>query len=112
MARVAIASIDGKSVNEHFGKAAFFHIYDLSEDGYDKVEIRDAVAACQHTRVHSETNFDRIISLLSDCDALLVQKIGESAAAYLISKNVRVFETAGEIDAVLRKFISDKLLSQ
>lgn len=111
MARVAVASKDGKSVNEHFGRAAFFHIYDLSADGYSKVEVRDAVAACQYARTHSESNFDKIISLLSDCDALLVQKIGEGAATYLIGKNVRVFETAGEIDAILKKVISDKLLA-
>jgi hypothetical protein len=39
-----------------------------------------------------------------------VQKIGEGAAAYLISKNVRVFEVSGQIDAVLDKIIADKII--
>ena len=63
-------------------------------------------------RGHSETNFERVLSLVSDCDALLVSKIGESAAAYLIERNVRVFEVQGEIDAVLKKIIAERLLKK
>jgi predicted Fe-Mo cluster-binding NifX family protein len=85
-------------------------VYDINQSGYDFIEVRDAVAACQHRLGHDTTRFDKIIELLSDCDALLVQKIGEGAAAYLIAKNVRVFEVSGSIDAVLEKFIADKII--
>lgn len=110
MARLAVATSDGFSVNEHFGHAKFFRVYDINQSGYDFIEVRDAVAACQHRLGHDTTRFDKIIELLSDCDALLVQKIGEGAAAYLIAKNVRVFEVSGSIDAVLEKFIADKII--
>lgn len=110
MARIAITSNNGVDIDEHFGRAKFFRIYELTEDDYKFSESRDAVAACQRSRSHSKTDFDRIIDLISDCDALLVQKIGDSAASYLISKGVRVFEVNGSIDAVLNKFIEDKLL--
>ncbi len=110
MARIALASSNGDDIDEHFGRAKFFRIYELTRDGYSFLESRDAVAACQHARTHSKTDFDRIADLLSDCDALLVQRIGEGAASYLISKGVRVFEVSGSIDAVLGKFIADKLL--
>ncbi|MCR5479927.1 MAG: dinitrogenase iron-molybdenum cofactor biosynthesis protein [Ruminococcus sp.] len=109
MARLAVATSDGFTVNEHFGHAKFFRVYDINQSGYDFIEVRDAVAACQHRLGHDTTRFDKIIELLSDCDALLVQKIGEGAAAYLIAKNVRVFEVSGSIDAVLEKFIADKI---
>ena len=110
MARLAVATSDGFTVNEHFGHAKFFRVYDINQNGYDFIEVRDAVAACQHRLGHDTTRFDKIIELLSDCDALLVQKIGEGAAAYLIAKNVRVFEVSGSIDAVLEKFIADKII--
>ncbi|MBP1536858.1 MAG: dinitrogenase iron-molybdenum cofactor biosynthesis protein [Ruminococcus sp.] len=110
MARLAVATSDGFTVNEHFGHAKFFRVYDINQSGYDFIEVRDAVAACQHRLGHDTTRFDKIIELLSDCDALLVQKIGEGAAAYLIAKNVRVFEVSGSIDAVLEKFIADKII--
>ena len=110
MSKVAVATSDGFTVNEHFGHAKFFRVYDINQSGYDFIEVRDAVAACQHRLGHDTTRFDKIIELLSDCDALLVQKIGEGAAAYLIARNVRVFEVSGSIDAVLEKFIADKII--
>ena len=110
MPRVGIATTNGTDIDEHFGHAKFFHIYDLTDDGYTYTELRDAVAACQHSLGHDTTRFDKIIELLSDCDALIVQKIGPGAAAYLIEKGVRVFEVNGSIDAVLEKFISDKIV--
>lgn len=110
MAKIALTSKNGVDVDEHFGRATFFRIYELSENSYSFLESRDAVAACQHARTHSKTDFDTVIDLLSDCDALLVKKIGEGAASYLIAKGVRVFEVSGSIDAVLNKFITDKLL--
>ena len=110
MSKIAVATSDGFEVNEHFGHAKFFRVYDLGESEYTFLEVRDAVAACQHQLGHDTTRFDKIIELLSDCDALLVQKIGPGAAEYLIRKNVRVFEVSGSIDAVLKKFIADKIL--
>ena len=110
MARLAVATSDGFTVNEHFGHAKFFRVYDINQSGYDFIEVRDAVAACQHRLGHDTTRFDKIIELLSDCDALLVQKIGEGAAAYLIERGVRVFEVSGSIDGVLKKFIADRIV--
>ena len=110
MALIAVATTDGFTVNEHFGHAKFFSIYKLSDSGYEPTEIRDAVAVCQHALGHNTTRFDKIIELISDCDAILVNRIGEGAAAYLISRGVRVFEVSGSIDAVLNRFITDKLI--
>lgn len=110
MFRIAAASSHGTEIDEHFGRAVFFRIYELDDNGYSYIETRDVIAACNHAVTHSKTDFDAVIDLLSDCDAVLVQKIGEGAAAYLISRGVRVFEASGSIDAVLNKFITDKLL--
>ena len=110
MSKIAIATSDGISVNEHFGHAKFFRVYELNGEEYTFTEIRDAVAVCQHSLGHDTTRFDKIIELLSDCDAVLVQRIGEGAAAYLIERGVRVFEVSGGIDAVLGKIAKDKLI--
>ena len=110
MAKVAVATSDGFTVNEHFGHAQFFRIYKLNADSYEYENIRDAVAVCQQKLGHDESRFDKIIELLSDCDAVLVNRIGEGAAAYLIGKGVRVFEVSGSIDGVLTKLISDNMI--
>ena len=119
MARIALASTDRININEHFGKAAFFYVYDMetedfkqetSDACYTFIGSRDAVAACQHKRSHSKSDFDTVAELLSDCDAVLVNQIGQGAAAYLISKGLRIFEVSGSIDEVLRNMIKEKLL--
>ena len=110
MPRIAAATANGFTVDEHFGHAKFFRVYDISENGHEFVEVRDAVAACQHSLGHDTTRFDKIIELLSDCDAILVQKIGAGAAAYLIERGVRVFEVSGSIPAVLDRLVTDKLI--
>lgn len=111
MAKIAVASTDSVNINEHFGKAAFFRVYEITDGNYSFLELRDAVAACQHARTHSQTDFDRVIDLLSDCDAVFVSKIGEGAAGYLISNGLRVFEVSGEINAVFEKIIEDKVFN-
>ena len=110
MSKIAAATSDGFTVNEHFGHAKFFRVYELDEKDYRFIEVRDAVAVTQQSLGHDTTRFDKIIELLSDCDAVLVEKIGEGAAAYLIERGVRVFEVSGTIDAVLTKFISDRII--
>ena len=110
MIRAAVATTDRITVNEHFGRAKFFHIFEADERGVRYVEARDAVAACQQSFGHSVTRFDRIAGLMSDCDLLLVQKIGEGAAEYMILKGVRVFQCSGSIEAVLKRLISDGII--
>ncbi|WP_028509381.1 NifB/NifX family molybdenum-iron cluster-binding protein [Ruminococcus sp. NK3A76] len=110
MSKAAIATSNGIDINEHFGHAKFFRVYELTDSGYEYKELRDAVAACQHSLGHDTTRFDKIIELLTDCDAIFVERISPGAAAYLIEKGVRVFEVAGPIDAVLKKVIADGLL--
>lgn len=110
MAKLAVATTSGLTVDEHFGHAKFFRVYELAGNEHRFIEVRDAVAACQHQLGHDTTRFDKIIELLSDCDAILVNKIGEGAAQYLISRGVRVFEVSGSIEAVLDKLAVDNLI--
>lgn len=41
--KIAIASSDGISIDESFGSAKGFHIFEVTEDGYSKAEFREAV---------------------------------------------------------------------
>lgn len=109
MAKIALATTDSVNINEHFGRATFFRVYEIKNGEYKFIESRDTVAACQHNHSHSQTDFDRVINLLSDCDAVLVSKIGDGAAAYVISKGIRVFEVSGTIDEVLNELINDRV---
>jgi predicted Fe-Mo cluster-binding NifX family protein len=112
MHRIALASTDGKIINQHFGHAENFHIVDLSESSFSFVESRPTAPACQESS-HHDSGFAAILTLLSDCDAVLVSRIGEGAAQYMSRGGLRVFEAPGIIEEVLnelrqRFFFSDK----
>jgi predicted Fe-Mo cluster-binding NifX family protein len=94
--KIAVASIDGTNVSEHFGQSRFFIVFDVTEDG--KVagrEVRDntftphAQGQCQghghgeehgHHGAHSHAV---VVGALADCRALLCRGMGGRAAAEL-----------------------------
>lgn len=107
--RAAIASTDGIVVNEHFGRADRFHIYELSDSGFRFIETRFTDKCC-HGGEHEDISFDRIAEALSDCKAVFVSKIGYGAAAYMESKGFEIFESPNFINDVLQKVIDEKIL--
>ena len=105
--RVAIASSDGNNIDLHFAKASNFYIYDLSDSGYQFIENRKLTSQPQG---HNENEFEKILTLLEDCKAILVSQIGKGALGYVSSKGIRVFEAPYPIDRVLEKFLQKSIL--
>jgi predicted Fe-Mo cluster-binding NifX family protein len=96
--RIAFAST-GEYIDQHFGSARFYQVYDLTDGGYEYVCMRRTDANCQG---HCEGGFDKILETLDDCEAIFVAKIGEGAASYVISKGKRVFEARGALEEILK----------
>lgn len=107
MIRVGFASTDGIMVNEHFGHAKYWEIYDIGETEAVEVGSRIVHSGCN---CHDTSLLDETLEELSDCKALFVAKIGEGAASYLMRKGVRVFEAAGNIELINKKLIAEKIL--
>jgi nitrogen fixation protein NifB len=74
-ARVAVATRGEGLVNEHFGHATEFQIYDVSREGARLVGIRQAPRYCTGGD-GEERSLDAILEILSDCAAVLVAQIG------------------------------------
>ncbi len=106
--RIAIASSDGKNIDLHFARASQFYIYDIKDAAYEFVELRK----CETILKHDENEFDKAISKLHDCIAVIVSQIGRGALAYLSLKNIRVFEAPYPIDGVLDKLVKEAILSK
>ncbi len=107
--RIAFASTDGAYIDQHFGSARFFQIYDLDGAVYEPVESRQTKAYCQG---NCEGGFDHLYEALKDCDAVFVLKIGQGAAAYMIGRGKRVFEAYGAVDEILEQVLAGNLLEQ
>lgn len=114
--KIAIASTDGKVVNQHFGRADKFYIVVVDdEDQYKPVEVRDMTPVCDGGD-HDDDSMKLNIERLSDCEYVLVSRIGISAENLLESKGIGVYVIPDLIDAALRKLISyvgiNKLIDQ
>lgn len=106
--RIGFASLDGTRVDQHFGSARHWQIYDVDCDGAF-VEARKTDAHCQG---HCEGGFEHILAVLDDCDAVFAARIGQGAAAFMLQRGKRVFEAVGEIDAIVEHLIENDLMRE
>ncbi len=89
--KIAFATTDGRNVDEHFGRAGRFAIYNLTGKGYDFVEMRrfsDGVdTSIVETKGLGKVHDDRVadkVERLSDCKIVYLTEIGGPSAARLI----------------------------
>lgn len=107
--KIALASTDGKVVNQHFGRAEKFHIVEIKEnEKYVYAGTRD-ISACCNNGEHEESAFEAAAKTLKDVQAIVVSKIGDSASEYLENKGFVVYEAPYPIDLLMQKIIQEKL---
>lgn len=104
--RIGIASSDGRVVNQHFGRACGFHIVDVDENGsLHFIETRDVNPICERG-THDENQLINNVELLSDCNFLLVSRIGQGAAYVLEQRGMAVYELPGIIEESVKKLLA------
>jgi predicted Fe-Mo cluster-binding NifX family protein len=94
--RVAVASQDGKSISAHFGRCAFFIIFEAEDGAVVRKELRqnahslDEKGNC-HTPGHCDQphSHDGIVQALHDCQAALCYGIGWRAADELLQNGIQ-----------------------
>lgn len=101
--KVAVASSDGIVINQHFGRADIFYIYELSDDrGVQFIEKRIGKPFC-HGGEHNEQDLLGSVELLADCKKVLVLQIGKGAEEELLNCNIEPVIARGMIEEVLEK---------
>lgn len=86
--KVAVASSDFRVVNQHFGRAGEFLIFQhLQEGGFQFLEKRETKPLCSGGE-HNEGQLERTVVLLADCRAVLVSQIGPGARAGLTARGI------------------------
>jgi nitrogen fixation protein NifX len=93
--KVAFATTDGINVDEHFGRAGMFAVYELTNENYSFVELRKFAdgldSAIVETRGQGELHDDRVqskVDKLADCKIIYLIEIGGPSAARLIKKGI------------------------
>jgi nitrogen fixation protein NifB len=102
--RVAVASADRRSIDQHFGHASQFLIYEVSETGFQLLEARRNQPACGVLDDFGPTDpMQRSAALIADCAVVLVARVGPCGAERLAARGITAFELNETIEAALRR---------
>ncbi|MBC2733361.1 MAG: hypothetical protein HF981_03280 [Desulfobacteraceae bacterium] len=101
--RYAIVSTDGVTVNEHFGFATHFLIYNMN-DRMTLVEKREteSLSVGDPDHLFDPDRFARIAARLKDCCRVYVTRIGDTPAGRLRDIGVQPVIYAGAIADISR----------
>ncbi|MBJ7901424.1 MAG: nitrogenase cofactor biosynthesis protein NifB [Cyanobacteria bacterium RI_101] len=105
---VAVATKGGGIVNQHFGHAKEFQIYEVDANDVSFVGHRKIDHYCQ-SGYGEEGTLAGIIATLSDCAGVLTSKIGSCPQAELKKAGLQVLEDYDSIDSLARRFYSQYL---
>ena len=93
--KVAFATLDGKHVNEHFGRAGMFSVYDVTEKGHHFVENRKfadgmdkSVTDTKDMGPLHDSAVENKVDKLADCKIIYITEIGGPSAARLVKKGI------------------------
>lgn len=93
--KIAFATTDGKNVDEHFGRAGMFAIYDMTCDGHHFVEIRKfadgmdwSVTDTRDMGPLHDSAVQSKVDRLGDCKLIYLTEIGGPSAARLVKKGI------------------------
>ena len=111
--KMAIASSDGKVINQHFGKARKFIVIESDGEKIKVLDVRENKPACGSLEYggHADNVLDESVSLIGDCDAVLCSRIGGGAAEGLISKGIEPVEAPGFIEENVLAYARHRLKS-
>lgn len=93
--KIAFATTDGVMVDEHFGRAGIFAVYELTNDGYKFLEMRKFAegrdTAIEETKGMGRAHDEKVqgkVDKLADCKIIYLTEIGGPSAARLARKGI------------------------
>ncbi|OAB60326.1 nitrogen fixation protein NifB [Leptolyngbya valderiana BDU 20041] len=107
---LAVASKGGGLVNQHFGHAKEFTIYEVDATEVKFVGHRKILDYCQGG-YGEDAALEGIIDTISDCKAVLASKVGPCPQKKLQQAGLVVVEAYDAIESVARQFYDEQVLS-
>lgn len=104
--KIAVASSDGVVVNQHFGHADKFLIFEVEDDSsFSFIETRAVKPVCNYGN-HDDKHLTENLQRIKDCKYILVSKIGISASMHAEQLGITPMELPDMIEDSVRKVIS------
>lgn len=101
--KLAVASKDGIAINQHFGHAKMFWIFQVSTTVCEFLEQREVDHYC-HGQTGDQSAMQKILRTINDCEAVFVAKIGDGPIEKLRAIGVK------SVDAYAYLGIRDSLM--
>lgn len=108
---VAVATKGGGLVNQHFGHAKEFQVFEVDANEARFVGHRKIDHYCQSGYGEAAT-LDHIIKAISDCKAVLVSKVGGCPEKELAKAGLQVVQAYDVIEKVAREFYDEYMKKQ
>lgn len=93
--KIAFATKDGIKINDHFGHAKSFAIYEITPDSYTFLENRE-VKAQTGGLSEEDDKIDSRVKIILDCAIVYVAQIGGTAAAKVIKNKIHPMQAKNE----------------
>ncbi|MDR2051873.1 MAG: nitrogenase cofactor biosynthesis protein NifB [Treponema sp.] len=107
----AAASKNGIAVDQHFGHASAFYIYQYKNGRVEFIEKRDVSRYCRgrencgHNAAEwHEEGLNGILETLEDCDGVIAMRIGEVPRRRLAERGIRFFMTYDYVTDAVKEF--------
>ena len=100
--KIAVATTDGVSVNEHFGKATQFFIYEVTDKAFDLLVEKHVEPYSTGNKSHTfdAARFQEVAKWLKGCKMIFVTKIGDEPASALRAMGIEPLVYEGEIKKI------------
>jgi nitrogen fixation protein NifX len=102
--KVAFATIDGTNVDEHFGRAGMFAIYEFTDNRFRFIEMRKFADGIDQAVVDSkdmgplhDSAVQSKVERLADCKLIYLTEIGGPSAARLVKKGIMPMKVKGPV---------------
>ena len=109
MKRIAVATSNGILVDQHFGQAKEFYIYESDGVSVKFIEKREVMPYCKGSAecdFAAEDRIERIIKTIKECGAVLALRIGDSPSKRLTAMGIRSITTYDRIEDAVRKAVN------
>ena len=103
--KLAITSTDGVQVNEHFGMARKFYIYEYANGHVQFLEKRqtdEIYSEGDKTHPYEHARFLKALKMINDCKLIITKKIGEIPSGKLLEHGIEPVIFDGNINEVFQ----------
>jgi nitrogenase cofactor biosynthesis protein NifB len=109
--RFAVASKNGMVVDQHFGHAEAFHIYEYRGSQVRFIERREIPQYCFGSSEcgEQEERFAAIVDAIKDCSCVIAVRIGEAPRRELEKQGIKFFMTYDYVTDAVRRAVDAPL---